>query len=153
MNIMAGRQNSTTSLKEAIAKVKPGMTIGLSGFSYMNPPMVFVREIIRKGIKNLTIVVNGVSKTYSMTGWRIGYCAGDKDIIKEASQIQSHSTSNPTSIAQWASVEALRGPQHFIERMKFEFKERSPLQQLANLVFFRNPWQFNNDSSTALLLN
>src|SRR3989338_521098 len=56
MNIMAGRQNSTTSLKEAIAKVKPGMTIGLSGFSYMNPPMVFVREIIRKGIKNLTIV-------------------------------------------------------------------------------------------------
>ncbi len=75
-------------------------------------------------IKNLTIVVNGVSKSYSMTGWRIGYCAGDKDIIKAAGQIQSHSTSNPTSIAQWASVEALRGPQHFIDRMKFEFKER-----------------------------
>ncbi len=75
-------------------------------------------------LKNITIVVNGVSKAYSMTGWRIGYCAGDKDIIKAAGQIQSHSTSNPDSIAQWASVEALRGPQHFIDKMKFEFKER-----------------------------
>ncbi|MDP2749871.1 MAG: pyridoxal phosphate-dependent aminotransferase [Nanoarchaeota archaeon] len=75
-------------------------------------------------MKKLTIVVNGVSKAYSMTGWRIGYCAGDKDIIKAASQIQSHSTSNPTSIAQWAAVEALRGPQQFIEKMKFSFKER-----------------------------
>ncbi len=75
-------------------------------------------------IKSLTIVVNGVSKSYSMTGWRIGYCAGDKDIIKAAGQIQSHSTSNPTSIAQWAAVEALRGPQHFIDKMKFEFRER-----------------------------
>ena len=62
-------------------------------------------------IKRLTIVVNGVSKSYSMTGWRIGYAGGSKEIIKAMSNLQSHSTSNPTSISQKAALAALEGPQ------------------------------------------
>ena len=65
-------------------------------------------------IKDLTIVVNGVSKSHSMTGWRIGYTAGPKAIITAMANIQSQSTSNPCSISQKAAVEALRGPQDFI---------------------------------------
>ncbi len=65
-------------------------------------------------LKDRTFVLNGVSKAYSMTGWRIGYGAGPKDIIKAISMIQSQSTSNPCSISQAASVEALNGPQDFI---------------------------------------
>ena len=60
--------------------------------------------------------MNGVSKSYSMTGWRIGYAAGPKEIIKAIAKIQSQSTSNPTSISQAAAVEALNGTQNFIER-------------------------------------
>ena len=64
--------------------------------------------------------MNGVSKSYSMTGWRIGYAAGPKEIIKAMAKIQSQSTSNPTSISQAAAVEALNGKQDFIEeRCKF----------------------------------
>ena len=75
-------------------------------------------------IKNKTIVVNGLSKAYAMTGWRIGYAAGPKEIIKAMTNIQSQSTSNPTSIAQKASVEALTGPQDFINTMLTEFDMR-----------------------------
>lgn len=75
-------------------------------------------------IKNKTIVVNGLSKAYAMTGWRIGYSAGPKEIIKAMTNIQSQSTSNPTSIAQKASVEALTGPQDFINTMLAEFDMR-----------------------------
>lgn len=75
-------------------------------------------------IKNLTVVVNGVSKAYSMTGWRIGYAAGRKDIIKAMSNLQSHSTSNPTSIAQKAALAALEGPQESVKVMVAEFKKR-----------------------------
>lgn len=75
-------------------------------------------------IKQRTIVVNGLSKSYAMTGWRIGYAAGPKDIIKAMTNIQSQSTSNPTSIAQKAAVEALRGPQNFIKTMLEEFDKR-----------------------------
>ena len=75
-------------------------------------------------IKKMTIVVNGVSKAYSMTGWRIGYCAGPKEIIQAMSNLQDHSTSNPTSIAQAASVEALTGSQDDLEKMVREFKKR-----------------------------
>jgi len=75
-------------------------------------------------IKNLTIVVNGVSKSHSMTGWRIGYAAGPKEIIQAMSNLQDHSTSNPTSIAQCAAVEALKGPQQELENMVSEFKKR-----------------------------
>ena len=75
-------------------------------------------------MKKKTIVVNGVSKAYSMTGWRIGYCAGPKEIIQAMSNLQDHSTSNPTSIAQAASVEALTGSQEDLEKMVSEFKKR-----------------------------
>ncbi|MBM7869002.1 aspartate aminotransferase [Clostridium pascui] len=71
-----------------------------------------------------TIVINGVSKTYSMTGWRIGYAAASEEIVKLMSNIQSHTTSNPNSIAQYASLEALAGTQEFIHVMKQEFKRR-----------------------------
>jgi len=77
-----------------------------------------------KEIKDRSIVVNGFSKAYAMTGWRLGYAAGPKEIIKAMTDIQSQSTSNPTSIAQWAGVEALRGPQDFIGRMLSEFDRR-----------------------------
>ncbi len=75
-------------------------------------------------IKNRTLIVNGLSKAYAMTGWRIGYTAGSKDIIKAMTNIQSQSTSNPTSIAQKAAVEALTGPQDFIKAMLAEFDKR-----------------------------
>ncbi len=75
-------------------------------------------------IKNLTIVVNGVSKSHAMTGWRIGYAAGPKEVITAMANIQSQSTSNPTSISQKAAVEALRGPQDFIQTMNIEFDKR-----------------------------
>ncbi|MDP3041697.1 MAG: pyridoxal phosphate-dependent aminotransferase [Candidatus Omnitrophota bacterium] len=75
-------------------------------------------------IKKRIIVVNGVSKAYSMTGWRIGYAAGPKEIIQAMSNLQDHSTSNPTSIAQAASVEALTGSQDDLEKMVKEFKKR-----------------------------
>ncbi len=75
-------------------------------------------------IKDLTIVVNGVSKSHSMTGWRIGYAAGPKDVITAMANIQSQSTSNPASISQKAAVEALRGPQDFIKTMNAEFDKR-----------------------------
>ncbi|MBE6056459.1 MULTISPECIES: pyridoxal phosphate-dependent aminotransferase [Clostridium] len=71
-----------------------------------------------------TVVINGMSKSYSMTGWRIGYAAGPLDIIKVMSNIQSHTTSNPNSIAQYASLEALRGDKTQVENMIVEFKKR-----------------------------
>ena len=77
-----------------------------------------------QGIKKLTIVVNGVSKTYSMTGWRIGYAAGPKEIIEAMSNIQDQSTSNPPSISQKAALEALRGSQESVKKMVEEFAER-----------------------------
>jgi len=79
---------------------------------------------IDPGIKEKTIVVNGLSKAYAMTGWRIGYTAGPKEIIKAMTNIQSQSTSNPASISQKAAVEALTGPQDFISAMLAEFDSR-----------------------------
>ncbi|MBW1991518.1 MAG: pyridoxal phosphate-dependent aminotransferase [Deltaproteobacteria bacterium] len=75
-------------------------------------------------LKARTFVLNGVSKTYAMTGWRIGYAAGPEAAIAAAVNLQSQSTSNPTSIAQKASVAALRGPQDFVARMVGEFAWR-----------------------------
>ena len=77
-----------------------------------------------KDLKDRTLTMNGVSKSYSMTGWRIGYAAGPKEIIKAIAKIQSQSTSNPTSISQAAAVEALNGAQDFIEDRANSFKER-----------------------------
>lgn len=75
-------------------------------------------------VRKRTLVVNGLSKSHAMTGWRIGYTAGPADVIKAMANIQSQSTSNPTSIAQAAAVEALRGPQDFIAMMLAEFDKR-----------------------------
>jgi len=75
-------------------------------------------------LKSLSIVVNGVSKTYAMTGWRIGYCAGAEEIIAAITKYQSQNTSNPTSIAQKAAVEALNGPQESVAVMQREFQKR-----------------------------
>src|SRR6202012_27104 len=66
-------------------------------------------------LKSRTFTLNGVSKSYSMTGWRIGYAGGPKELIDAISMIQSQSTSNPTSISQAAAVEALNGTQDFIK--------------------------------------
>jgi aspartate aminotransferase len=77
-----------------------------------------------KEVKEKTIVVNGVSKSHAMTGWRIGYAAGPKGIIKAMTNIQSQSTSNPASISQKAAVAALDGPQDFVEMMRAEFDKR-----------------------------
>ena len=75
-------------------------------------------------LKERTLTMNGVSKSYSMTGWRIGYAAGPKEIIKAIAKIQSQSTSNPTSISQAAAVEALNGTQSFIKERADSFKKR-----------------------------
>lgn len=75
-------------------------------------------------IKNLTILINGMSKAYAMTGWRIGYAAAHEEIIKVMSNIQSHATSNPCSISQYASVEGILGEQSSVEEMKKHFVER-----------------------------
>lgn len=75
-------------------------------------------------IKKRTIIVHGVAKTYAMTGWRIGYTAGSEEIISAMSNIQSQSTSNPTSISQKASVEALIGPQSEVDKMVSAFAQR-----------------------------
>jgi aspartate aminotransferase len=79
---------------------------------------------LNEEIKKWTIIVHGVAKTYAMTGWRIGYTAGSEEIISAMNNIQSQSTSNPTSIAQKASVEALIGPQDEVNKMVAAFSQR-----------------------------
>ncbi|MCD6320073.1 MAG: pyridoxal phosphate-dependent aminotransferase [Candidatus Desulfofervidaceae bacterium] len=83
-------------------------------------------------IKEKTLIVNAVSKTYSMTGWRIGFLIGNKEIIKAATKLQSQSTSNPSSIAQKAAVAALNGPQDFLTTWVDVFKKRA--QRLLGLL-------------------
>ncbi len=75
-------------------------------------------------VKERTLLINGVSKSYAMTGWRVGYCAANKTLAKIMSNYLSHSTSAPSTISQWASVEALTGPQESIEAMRLAFLER-----------------------------
>jgi aspartate aminotransferase len=90
--------------------------------TYDNFEFSTIAEI--KELKDRTITMNGVSKSYSMTGWRIGYAAGPVEIIKAIAKIQSQSTSNPSSISQAAAVEALNGTQEFIQTRSDSFKER-----------------------------
>jgi aspartate aminotransferase len=78
-------------------------------------------------LKRISIVINGVSKSYSMTGWRIGYAAGSEEIVSAMTKYQSQNTSNPTSIAQKAAVEALNGPQEGVGMMAREFQKRRDL--------------------------
>ena len=75
-------------------------------------------------LKDRTIILNGVSKAYAMTGWRIGYAAGPERVIKAMKKIQGQSTSNPSSIAQAAALEALNGDQSFIQTMVSVFEQR-----------------------------
>src|SRR3954454_12723614 len=82
---------------------------------------------VEPSLYDRTLTVNGVSKAYCMTGWRIGYAGGPAELIKAMATIQSQSTSNPSSISQWASVEALNGPQDFIPLNNQAFKERRDL--------------------------
>jgi aspartate aminotransferase len=82
---------------------------------------------VEPSLKSRTLTMNGVSKSYCMTGWRIGYGAGPAELIKAMATLQSQSTSNPSSIAQWAAVEALNGPQDFIPRNNEVFKQRRDL--------------------------
>ncbi|NBR53493.1 MAG: pyridoxal phosphate-dependent aminotransferase [Rhodobacteraceae bacterium] len=82
---------------------------------------------VEPGLYDRTLTVNGVSKAYAMTGWRIGYAAGPVPLIKAMGKIQSQSTSNPSSISQWAAVEALNGVQDYIESNKALFQRRRDL--------------------------
>jgi aspartate aminotransferase len=82
---------------------------------------------VEPGLYERTLTMNGVSKAYCMTGWRIGYAAGPEKLIKAMSKLQSQSTSNPSSISQWAAVEALNGQQEFIARNNEVFKQRRDL--------------------------
>ena len=75
-------------------------------------------------VKARTITINGVSKAYAMTGWRIGYAAGPQPIIDAMKKIQGQVTSNPTSISQYAASEALLGPQNSVDQMKNQYQER-----------------------------
>lgn len=90
---------------------------------YSGQPHISIASLGNE-IKNLTIVVNGVSKTYAMTGWRIGYTASRREIAKVMASVQSHATSNPNSIAQKAAVAALLGPQDCVAEMKSAFSLR-----------------------------
>jgi aspartate aminotransferase len=87
----------------------------------------FTLAQVEPALYERTLTMNGVSKAYSMTGWRIGYAAGPADLIKGMAGIMSQSTSNPSSISQWASVEALNGPQDFIKPNQELFKGRRDL--------------------------
>lgn len=91
------------------------------GFEFATPVQVEPR------LKDRTLTVNGVSKAYAMTGWRIGYAAGPKELIKAMGGIQSHSTSNPSSISQAAAVAALNGDQTFLNEWRRVYKERRDL--------------------------
>ncbi len=117
--------------KELTAVVKIALEAGLLVISdeiyeklnYGDEPLISVASISDEN----TVVLNGVSKAYSMTGWRIGYAAGPAELVKAMTKIQSQSTSNPTSISQWAALEAISGPQDSVATMLEEFKKRRTL--------------------------
>ena len=91
------------------------------GFTFVTPVQVEPK------LKDRVLTCNGVSKAYAMTGWRIGYAAGPVELINAMRKIQSQSTSNPSSISQWAALEALNGPQDFLRERSDAFKARRDL--------------------------
>jgi aspartate aminotransferase len=95
--------------------------IAYDGFEFVTPAE------IEPGLYERTLTVNGVSKAYCMTGWRIGYAGGPEPLIKAMGKLQSQSTSNPSTISQWASVEALNGTQSFIPKNAKIFQQRRDL--------------------------
>ena len=78
-------------------------------------------------LRERTLTMNGVSKSHAMTGWRIGYCTGPRPLLGAMLKLQSQSTTNPSSIAQWAAVEALNGPQDFLKDWREVFQDRRDL--------------------------
>jgi aspartate aminotransferase len=93
---------------------------------------------ISQELKEQTIIINGVSKSHSMTGWRIGYAAGNKQIIEAMTNLASHSTSNPTTTAQFAAIAAYNGPQEPVEEMRQAFEDRLEIifDQLVSIPGF-----------------
>ena len=92
------------------------------------PPFEFCTPVeVEPGLIDRTLTVNGVSKAYAMTGWRIGYGAGPVELIAAMRKVQSQSTSNPCTISQWAAVEALNGPQDYIAVSRAAFQRRRDL--------------------------
>ena len=92
------------------------------------PPFEFCTPVqVEPGLYERALTMNGVSKAYAMTGWRIGYAAGPEHLIKAMGKVQSQSTSNPCSISQWAAVEALNGPQDYIPESRAAFQRRRDL--------------------------
>jgi len=74
-----------------------------------------------------TLTMNGVSKSHAMTGWRIGYCTGPRELLGAMTKLQGQSTTNPSSISQWAALEALDGPQEFLSGWRAKFQQRRDL--------------------------
>ncbi|HKK96591.1 MAG TPA: pyridoxal phosphate-dependent aminotransferase [Marivita sp.] len=95
--------------------------LAFDGFQFCTPAQV------EPGLYDRTLTVNGVSKAYAMTGWRIGYAAGPEALIGAMRKVQSQSTSNPCSISQWATVEALNGPQDYLTERCEAFRKRRDL--------------------------
>ena len=95
--------------------------LAFDGFKFCTPAQV------EPGLYDRTLTCNGVSKAYAMTGWRIGYAAGPVKLIKAMAKIQSQSTTNPSSISQWAAVEALNGPQDYLPENAALFQRRRDL--------------------------
>jgi aspartate aminotransferase len=95
--------------------------LAYDGFRFVTPAQVEPR------LQDRTLIVNGVSKAYAMTGWRIGYAAGPESLITAMRTIQTQSTTNPCSISQWAAVEALNGPQDFLAERRAAFARRRDL--------------------------
>ena len=95
--------------------------LAYDGFRFVTPAQV------EPGLYDRTLTVNGVSKAYAMTGWRIGYAGGPEELIAAMRKLQTQSTSNPTSISQWASVAALNGPQDFLAERAEVFRRRRDL--------------------------
>ena len=95
--------------------------LAYDGFQFCTPAQV------EAGLYDRTLTVNGVSKSYAMTGWRIGYAAGPEHLIAAMRKLQSQSTTNPCSISQWATVEALNGPQEFLAERNEAFRKRRDL--------------------------
>ena len=95
--------------------------IAYSPFEFCTPAQV------EPGLYDRTLTINGVSKAYAMTGWRIGYAGGPQELINAMIKVQGQSTSNPTSVSQWAAVEALNGPQDYIDTSRKAFERRRDL--------------------------
>ncbi|MEN3203623.1 MAG: pyridoxal phosphate-dependent aminotransferase [Atribacterota bacterium] len=121
-------QEETLAQIARIVEAKDLYVISDEIYEHLVYEVPFPRSIATfPGMKERTVIINGVSKTFSMTGWRIGYAAGPKEIIEGMTRLQDHMTSNPTSIAQKAALSALRSPASVIQEMVTVFNARRKL--------------------------